>query len=321
MRVWGRSRRRPRPEGPSLTAEANRRRIFTRPQLQGFGCSLVPNFAALTDGPGTWQAVLAQRGTHGYAGQTALSTAVRAGQFDAMEAMVGEGADLCVPVDDDTSALELLVQQACLGVKGALTHLFQILDRLANHPDFCCFDVNAPIRGARRFRNLGRVSSGPADSGGAGEGDGKACATVMGTAAAAPAAGRGTVIKVLLAAGARVTVDDLSRAIDGMRMNNGEAAAGMVAFGALLRAVDDVNAVTSRGSTPLHDAAASGSVQAVMALLKRKADPEARDREGQTPLQVAERWERAEAAEVLRRQAEGRLVLDRSESRSGSALD
>lgn len=75
----------------------------------------------------------------------------------------------------------------------------------------------------------------------------------------------------------------------------------------------DPNAPQARGSSPLHAAAARGSVVLVEMLIRKHADVAARDAEGRTPLELAEEHGHRDTAELLRRHRE--IPRDHSTSR------
>ena len=62
----------------------------------------------------------------------------------------------------------------------------------------------------------------------------------------------------------------------------------------------DINVKDDLGSTPLHEAAKSGKVDAVKILLAAKADVTAKDERGGTPLRVAREIGKGEIAQLLR---------------------
>lgn len=66
----------------------------------------------------------------------------------------------------------------------------------------------------------------------------------------------------------------------------------------LIKAGADVNALTDRKSTPLHDAARMTNVEVVCLLLKNGADPNGRDKDHKTPLDWCRELNRTNAAET-----------------------
>jgi ankyrin repeat protein len=66
----------------------------------------------------------------------------------------------------------------------------------------------------------------------------------------------------------------------------------------LLDAGADVNALTDRKSTPLHDAARLRNVKMARLLLEHGANPDARDKDNQTPLDWCHASNRKNAAEM-----------------------
>jgi ankyrin repeat protein len=79
----------------------------------------------------------------------------------------------------------------------------------------------------------------------------------------------------------------------------------------------DPNAAQAGGSSPLHAAAARGSVELVEMLIRKGAIVDARDEQGRTPLALAEERGHAATAERLRRHAE----IPRDHSTSRTAYD
>lgn len=65
-----------------------------------------------------------------------------------------------------------------------------------------------------------------------------------------------------------------------------------------------MNAADGHGFTPLHRAAVYGHVETPKVLLARGAKPDARDKEGQTPLDLAKSRGYAELAALLERGGE-----------------
>jgi ankyrin repeat protein len=63
----------------------------------------------------------------------------------------------------------------------------------------------------------------------------------------------------------------------------------------------NVNATDRRGATPLHRAAGADDINLVRLLLSHKANPDARDSKGRTPLAVAVAQENKRVADLLRR--------------------
>jgi len=66
----------------------------------------------------------------------------------------------------------------------------------------------------------------------------------------------------------------------------------------LIDAGADVNALTERKSTPLHDAARLTNVGMARLLLKRGAKPDARDKDNETPLDWCRQSKWKNAAEI-----------------------
>lgn len=79
----------------------------------------------------------------------------------------------------------------------------------------------------------------------------------------------------------------------------------------------DPNAAQAGGSSPLHAAAARGSLELVEMLIRKGATVDARDEQGRTPLTLAEERRQRSAAELLRRHAE----IPREHSTSRTAYD
>lgn len=79
-----------------------------------------------------------------------------------------------------------------------------------------------------------------------------------------------------------------------------DLATAEVGAAALLANGADPNAAQPRGSSPLHAAAARGSVALVEVLIRKRAAIDARDDDGRTPLELAERQGHAAAAGLLR---------------------
>ena len=67
----------------------------------------------------------------------------------------------------------------------------------------------------------------------------------------------------------------------------------------LLEAGADASAAAADGRTPLHFSAQLGEVELIRMLLARGADPERRDRHGESPLEAAERGGATDAALAL----------------------
>lgn len=68
----------------------------------------------------------------------------------------------------------------------------------------------------------------------------------------------------------------------------------------LLEVGAEVDAVEKHRHTPLHIAAACGHPELLEMLLQARADPCARDRDGQTPVDVAKEWHGARALQCFR---------------------
>jgi cytohesin len=71
---------------------------------------------------------------------------------------------------------------------------------------------------------------------------------------------------------------------------------------ALIAHKANVNARDRDGETPLHTAATADQPEAIKLLIAHKADPNARDKQGLTPLGLALKEDRREAAALLRQQ-------------------
>ena len=69
----------------------------------------------------------------------------------------------------------------------------------------------------------------------------------------------------------------------------------------LLKSKADVNAADKTGATPLHRAAGADDVNLVRMLLAEKANPVARDSKGRTPWDVAVAGKNKRVADLLRR--------------------
>src|SRR5207237_1511545 len=67
----------------------------------------------------------------------------------------------------------------------------------------------------------------------------------------------------------------------------------------VLAAVKDVNAPLADGQTALHIAAEHGLAKAAATLLKRKAEPAPKDKQGRTPLELAIHGNHHEVANLL----------------------
>ncbi len=68
----------------------------------------------------------------------------------------------------------------------------------------------------------------------------------------------------------------------------------------LVEAGADLNISDDNGWTPLHWAAKAGDVELILAMVEGDGDLLALDREGQTPMDVLEKYERFEALERVR---------------------
>jgi len=62
----------------------------------------------------------------------------------------------------------------------------------------------------------------------------------------------------------------------------------------------NASALSERGGTPLHEAAASGSAEMVMFLLEQKVDPGIKANDGGPALDVAEKYKNEAAIELLK---------------------
>jgi hypothetical protein len=89
---------------------------------------------------------------------------------------------------------------------------------------------------------------------------------------------------------------------EGWQQRERDAEARLAAGVARIKAVFSGKAIQSRdsaGATILHLAAKKGDVEAIKQLLTLGADKDAKDTAGESPLDIARRWNQKEAADLL----------------------
>jgi FOG: Ankyrin repeat len=135
----------------------------------------------------------------------------------------------------------------------------------------------------------------------------------------------GEVVRVLLKAGADVNAADNSGAtpllvLTSLGYEQSILQAQLEIAGELLKAGADVNAKTQEGETALLQAAEGGHVELVKALIQAGADVNAKDRDGQTALMAALKGER-ENADAVRLLIEAKADVNAKDKSGKTALD
>lgn len=110
---------------------------------------------------------------------------------------------------------------------------------------------------------------------------------------------RAELVRLLLAAGAKVNFRDSSGQTPLLLAARSHADAGIV--GLLLSAGADVSARNEEASTALHEAAGAGNMAVVELLLKHGANPDALDKDGRKPLDMVDEKEHADVKSLLRK--------------------